>query len=258
VVINRAAAAIHRGDYAAAEAHLSPALDRAREAGADSVNILSENLALVALRRGNESKAQQLLSQGLANAATIGDPERISAYLANLAELALCRKHGSRTRRDEQEAEHYSMTGLAIARRIGNPERVVSHLLNLATLNRRRSQFNDAESALDEALALAKTTSYQWQISAVLNARGLLFHDRNELAAAAKAFAEAREIAEQIGSQDNLGLSLCGLAWCADDAAAKTELELRGRNILRRIEHRSVKNLQEVSSAAASSGRQTL
>jgi len=134
---------LHRGDYFSAGRYLRPALAEARQAIADCVNILQENVAVVALRTGEQMVAQDLLSSGLAEAARIGDPERISSYLCLLGELAI-----SRDSFQIQEAQHYLLTGLALARRIGNPEKLACHLLNLGILNTRLRCMGEALSVI--------------------------------------------------------------------------------------------------------------
>ena len=142
-------AAIHKGDYAAAQHYFEQALDLAHTQETKRVKArASNNLALTHLELGNYDKAAQLYQEAFELNKQLGNHLSRVKNLSNLGNLSMSMKH-------YDEAEDYFQQALALANDLNFQEPLQHVYSGLAMVTIELDDLSKAEAFAQEALRLA-------------------------------------------------------------------------------------------------------
>jgi predicted ATPase len=211
----------HLGDYAAATAHLEPALTSARQQ-ADSTGQANALywLSQVANSQGDYARAQSLLieSQPLARAA---GQATLARMLYGLGDTAW--RLG-----DLEAARRYLEESLGLARKLDDTTQVLYALNRLGTVALLQPDLDTAQRLYEECRVLAVAAGNREREAAALINLGVVAGQRGDPASAKRCAQAVLEIATDIGQQDMMALALLNLCEASlrsgDLDAARREL----------------------------------
>src|SRR5579859_1369774 len=194
-----------RGDYTRAEALIQEGLHLARNQQANEhLSALLHLYGVVALKRGTCEQAEQRFHEALTLAQASEDRERISAVLISLGSL-YC--HYGNT----VQAEAAYQTALRIAHEQGDQAQIVAVLQGLAGVAYYQGDYAQSRVWLQEALALARSQGTSTRILDLLNNLGTLALDQGDLQEAEHALVEGLALARAIGYKERLCILLTNL-----------------------------------------------
>jgi tetratricopeptide (TPR) repeat protein len=255
-----------RGDYVQAEAHFQEGLTLARATGdRERTSVLLQNLGAVAANRGNYAGAMACFREALCLAQELGRRERTSAILEKLGEV-------SGSGGDYQQAVAYFQEGLVLARELGHRKRVCNLLKHLGTVAFKCRDYAHADKLYQESLTLAyemesredigflrasvgavalesgdhakaetdlqaglrlaRELGYRWLISSILSWLGEWHLRQKQFDAAAVAFHEVQDIAQQVGVQEHAATAAYGLARVAAAQGDYADAQRQGQRSL--------------------------
>ena len=171
-VIERKLGAVsaRRGDWDAAERHLTAALAALGGAGSEARRAaLAADRSLAAHRQGRDAAAAELANDALELAAEAGDPD------------ALARAHGmlgmlSAARGDHRTARRHLSQSLALAEALPDPSARVAALNNLALAHRATGELEEAVTHTRTALELCARQGDRHREAALHNNLADLLH----------------------------------------------------------------------------------
>jgi len=192
------AVSARRGDWDAAERHLTAALAALGGAGAEARRAaLAADRSLAAHRQGRDAAAGQLANDALQLAAEAGDPD------------ALARAHGmlgmlSAARGDHRTARRHLEQSLALAEALPDPSARVAALNNLALAHRATGDLDQAIARTRAALELCARQGDRHREAALHNNLADLLHLAGHHAEAMDHLKQAVAIFAEVGEPGTL------------------------------------------------------
>jgi tetratricopeptide (TPR) repeat protein len=181
-----------------------------------------ENLAWLALRRGEPHKAVALTEESLTVVQSIDDEAIRSSFLDSLA-CALV--DTGDTRRGVELFEH----ALTLKRKLGIRHGIIVTLANLAEALGRDEKLKDARAALEEALSLISDGTPSYTEVLVKVSLGQVLVREDELSEAEPLLRSGLQLASAIGHRVAAAEGLRGLSWVAAAVGSAAEsARLRG------------------------------
>lgn len=239
--------ASERSDFEAAQTHLAAALDAFEDDEALAHGAVWDELAEIAMRRGDYDRAHECYAESEAIYAATGNTRGTARSLANAGDVAfqredyetaverfrqardLARRTGDRSHEsdvlesmgastflqgDVPGALEYYEEALAIARDIDERRRVASILSDVGAVNTYRGERAVASGHYDEALAIAETIDAEELVVKCLRTMVDLSQQRGDLDAATEHARKGIEIARDIGNRQFEATCLRKLALC--------------------------------------------
>ena len=195
-----------RGNHIAANTYYLDGLSIARDLKfKERISAFLANLAELTFTRGDPAGAIGYMTESLAIAREIGHRERICLLLSNMAEVAM-------SQGDNQIAEVYLREAVEVGEAIGPGEATIWAIASLGSLRNKATDYVEAERFLDRAFKLATDANHLWMVSAVRNKRGDLWQNQGSFELASTEFSDALRIARELKDPDLIGQALFGLA----------------------------------------------
>ncbi|HEV2892864.1 MAG TPA: tetratricopeptide repeat protein, partial [Actinomycetota bacterium] len=195
---NLGAVSARRGDWDAAERHLTAALAALGSAGAEARRAeLAADRSLAAHRQGRDDAADQLANDALDLAAEAGDPDALARAHGMLGMLSAARgDHGTARRHLEQS--------LALAEALPDPSARVAALNNLALAHRATGEVDLAVEHTRTALELCARQGDRHREAALHNNLADLLHLVGHHAEAMDHLKQAVAIFAEVGEPGTL------------------------------------------------------
>jgi predicted ATPase len=182
----------YQGELETAISYYDDANAVARELGnVNNISVLLGNLALLKIRRGDQTAARPLLEEAIALQRRIGGRGYLPLQLSSLATVLQEESDVAAARQHLEEA-------IGIAREIGNLDALAACEENLADLERRAGNLAAAESHADTALRLAATLDDGRHRVTVLLTAGRVASAAGRLDQAVRLFGAAHALREAI------------------------------------------------------------
>jgi len=202
----------HRlGAHDDAVSSLLRALDSARtqKLGTLEINIHNSlGSALIGARRMDE--AEKFLAAGIDLARASGNESLLTKLLLNQTSLA--KERGLKLRDTDPAAARVEFEqglgqatqAMTLARQLKNGPDEAHCIAHSGTMLRLLERYNDAETALSQALAMGATLNEPYLQAGMMRERGALLADTNRLPEATQCLEEAVALARRLGTQEML------------------------------------------------------
>jgi tetratricopeptide (TPR) repeat protein/tRNA A-37 threonylcarbamoyl transferase component Bud32 len=191
-----------RGDLDRAEAHLTQALEIARDAldmrlVADTLN----GIGTLYAKRGNLKEAQNYYSESLAIRRKLGDKRGIAATLNNLGVI-------QNFLGNHAQAKAYYEEALALRRDIDDKRGIAATLSNIGIVVKTIENHKAARVYYDEAIQIFRKIGDLHGVATLLNNLGALLLEQREFEDALGIYQECLRIVRAIGDERSAGYAL--------------------------------------------------
>jgi transcriptional regulator with XRE-family HTH domain len=222
--------AIEQGKYELTERYSLEGLSIARTLGYREITgYLLNNLGIISYLSGKLEQGENYSTEGLALARQIGNRGQICRHLANLGRIFVVKQNPI--------AKDYIREAVELARQLGNKESLPLLLMNLGEALTQQDDFEGANAAFKESVALGREQHAWWAVGYALASWGELYLNHHMPDAASAIYQQVLDLSDDIArARDVIARAKYGLARVAALHNDFARARLLGQESLQELE----------------------